>query len=62
MLSLLFLKKKSRKMKKILLIIFVITISCSPKQEIVNTEFNIQLIKSDNPKSNLIFLTVQYPA
>ena len=31
------------------------------KGDIVNTNFNIQLIKSDNQKDNLIFLTVQSP-
>ena len=31
------------------------------KGDIVNTNFNIQLIKSDNQKTNLIFMTVQSP-
>lgn len=46
MLSLLFLTK-TRKMKNILLIFFVITISCTTKQEVVNTEF------SENKQSKL---------
>jgi PAS domain S-box-containing protein len=31
------------------------------KGDIVNTNFNIQLIKSDNQKNNLIFFTIQSP-